>query len=200
MQFERQYAAFAAQSLVPTGVPFDSALIHADQPFEAVILCNVNETNTIADLSQAVAIAEGVYEMSADISVCGPLNSIAIQLVSESLVAPILTRLDLCAPVVGCEKMIVSAEEALNIEMSAAQAWADANDVELYLGEFGVYDHPSAPVDALSRAAWIKTMRQAAENNGIGWAFFELSSDFGVYDHVNNTWRLDMLDALFADK
>ncbi|MFK7805678.1 MAG: glycoside hydrolase family 5 protein [Anaerolineae bacterium] len=198
LQFERQYAAFGVQSLVSNDVAFETATVQSDRPFEAVILCNVNESNVIAELSAPTVNDVGDYEMSADISTCGPLGSIAIQLVSEQLVTPVLQRLDLCGSDIGCEKVIVSAEEALNIEMSAAKAWAAGNGVDLYLGEFGVYDHPSAPVDPISRAAWIQAMRQAAEVNGIGWAYFELSSDFGVYDHANQVWRTDMLEALFA--
>ena len=183
-----------------SSIAFDTAVVQADRPFDAIILCNVNESKKTAELSQAKAISAGVYEMSAHIGACGPLSSIAIQLVSEQLVAPILSGFELCSSAVGCEKIIVSAAGALNIQMSAALAWAKAHDAELYLGEFGVYDHPDSPVDSQSRKYWIKEMRQAAENNGIGWAFFELSSDFGVYDHVNHTWRNDILEALFTAK
>lgn len=200
VQFERQYAAFGVRSLVPTDFSFDTAVVQADRPFDAIILCNVNESKITAELSQAKTISAGVYEMSAHIGACGPLSSIAIQLVSEQLVAPILSGFELCSSVVGCEKIIVPAAGALNIQMSAALAWAKAHDAELYLGEFGVYDHPDSPVDSQSRKYWIKAMRQAAENNGIGWAFFELSSEFGVYDHFNHAWRNDILDALFTDK
>ena len=67
----------------------------------------------------------------------------------------------------------------------------------MYLGEFGIYNDPTAPIDPASQAAWIEAMRVSAEKYSINWAYFELSGEMGLYDHATNAWHDHMLNALF---
>lgn len=96
--------------------------------------------------------------------------------------------------------MILSEEDALHEQLKRAAEWGENQGVPMHLGEFGVYDHPPTPVDRVSREAWIRSMRQAAEANQVAWSFFELSSEFGLYNHQNAAWNQDMLSALTEDE
>ncbi len=202
--FDRQFAAFSATHLVGTVGQFDSLTVVTDQAFEAVALCNVAVEDVVAvDFGAPVTRDDGWVEMQADVSSCGDLRSVSVQLISEALVSPTLARVDLCmgfgSDVNNCYPIIVTEAEAHQRLMQRSAEWAAANNVDLYLGEFGVYDDPTTPVDRPSREAWIRSMRQSAEANGINWAFFELSGEFGAYDHANGRWHADILSALFED-
>lgn len=201
--FQRQYAAFSATYLGVAAGVFDSLTVVADQAFEAVALCNVVDEVIIVDFKPAITRDDGWVEMQADVSSCGDIRAISVQLTSENLVSPTLARADLCIgfdqALSECEPIIVTEAELHQRLMRRSAEWAAANGVPLYLGEFGVYDHPGDPVDRPSREAWIRSMRQAAEDNGIYWAYFELSNEFGVYDHDREEWRQDILDALLFD-
>jgi endoglucanase len=48
--------------------------------------------------------------------------------------------------------------------------------IEVYIGEFGVYE----PADAGSKARWIATVRSEAESRGWGWAVWDYNDSFGV--------------------
>ena len=197
--FERQYAAFGVKRLGNSATSFATVTLEVDEAFDAAVLCNWEDGVVVVEFGEPIASSNGAL-LSADISSCGTVEQIAIQLTSETLVSPILRRIDLCAAGDSgddCERVIVSAESALDRQFKRAADWAAANGVDLYLGEFGVYDYPPAPVDRASRAAWIRSMRVSAESHNLGWAFFELSNEFGVYTHAASEWNEDMLSALF---
>jgi aryl-phospho-beta-D-glucosidase BglC (GH1 family) len=59
------------------------------------------------------------------------------------------------------------------------KAWADAHHATLYLGEFGAYRQGC---DEVSRSAWLKDVRTAAEKNGIGWCVWDYAGGFAVTD------------------
>ncbi len=166
-------------------------------------MCNVVEEVDVVDFGPPIEQEDGWFEMQADVSSCGDLRSVSVQLISETLVSPTLAQVNLCMgygqDVNDCYPIIVTEAEAHQRLMQRSAEWAAANGVELYLGEFGVYDDPTTPVDRPSREAWIRSLRQAAEANGINWAYFELSNEFGVYDHPNGRWHADILSALFED-
>jgi endoglucanase len=71
-------------------------------------------------------------------------------------------------------------------------AWARRRGIRVLLGEFGAYS--KADMDA--RVRWTNFVRSEAERHGFGWAYWELASDFGVYDPDANVWRKDLLKAL----
>lgn len=76
-----------------------------------------------------------------------------------------------------------------------AVAWRDRTGVPLWLGEFGAY----STADMASRARWTNTVRQAAEDRGISWAYWEFGAGFGVYDREAAAWRTPLLQALVPD-
>lgn len=76
--------------------------------------------------------------------------------------------------------------------LDAAKRWSDANGYPVHLGEFGVV--LQAPES--SREAHIRFVRDEAEARGFGWAYWELVSDFGVYDARAYRWREPVRRAL----
>ena len=68
-------------------------------------------------------------------------------------------------------------EARIQAEVKAAADWAQRRGVPLVCNEFGVY-REYAP--AQDRVAWLRDVRTALENNGIGWAMWDYSGSFGV--------------------
>jgi len=60
------------------------------------------------------------------------------------------------------------------------------------LGEFGAY----STAELASRVRWTNFVRQAAEQRGFAWAYWEFAAGFGVYDPVKLQWRQGLLNAL----
>jgi endoglucanase len=77
---------------------------------------------------------------------------------------------------------------------SKVSAWlADhAPKIEVYLGEFGVYD----PAGADSKRRWIETVRKDAETRGWGWAVWDYNAGFGVRAHDGS--GTPVLEGLFS--
>ncbi|MFC4808576.1 glycoside hydrolase family 5 protein [Paenibacillus sp. GCM10023250] len=71
-------------------------------------------------------------------------------------------------------------------------AWAKEHRRPVWLGEFGAYSKADMP----SRARWTAFVRGEAEKRGFGWAYWEFSAGFGVYDPAVNQYRQELLDAL----
>jgi len=85
---------------------------------------------------------------------------------------------------------------AAQIEQAFAgvSAWvaAHAPQIEVYLGEFGVYQ----AADPDSTRNWISTVRRAAESRGWGWAVWDYNDSFGV--RKPNGPGTAVLDGLFG--
>lgn len=58
------------------------------------------------------------------------------------------------------------------------KSWCDGHGQIAWLGEFGVYSHTVAPEQ---RAAWIRDVRELAEEHGFGWAMWEARGGFGLF-------------------
>ena len=69
-------------------------------------------------------------------------------------------------------------------EFQLAERWSRAKGYPLHLGEFG--SHNAADVE--SRAAYARMMRDESERRGIGWAYWEFVSNFGLYLHKTGEW------------
>jgi endoglucanase len=70
--------------------------------------------------------------------------------------------------------------------------WAARHHVRVLLGEFGAY----STAEMASRVHWTNFVRQAAEQHGFAWAYWEFAAGFGAYDPVKLQWREDLLKAL----
>jgi endoglucanase len=75
--------------------------------------------------------------------------------------------------------------------------WSRKNRCPAMVGEFGVLDFC---VDTKSRGNWVRAVRQAAEKNDIGWAYWELDQGFGFIKSRMSTEGFDqaMIDALMG--
>jgi endoglucanase len=85
---------------------------------------------------------------------------------------------------------------AAQIESTFAgvSAWlaAHAPKIEVYVGEFGVYN----TADAASTRRWIETVRSCAESRGWGWAVWDYNDSFGVCRRDGSA--TPVLDGLFS--
>ena len=68
--------------------------------------------------------------------------------------------------------------------MEAARRWNELTGYPVYLGEFGAYEK----ADMKSRAAYVRIVRDEAEKRGIGWAYWEFASSFGVWSPKTGNW------------
>lgn len=66
----------------------------------------------------------------------------------------------------------------------SAVAWRNANGYPLHLGEFGSLQD----IDAPSREAYTRMVRDTAESRGIAWTYWEFGSIFGVYSPEKQSW------------
>lgn len=79
--------------------------------------------------------------------------------------------------------------------LATAKAWSNSVRYPIFLGEFGAYDK----ADMRSRVQFTRLVRDAAEARGIRWTYWELASNFGVYDPVAHMWRAPLKDALLGN-
>ncbi len=200
--YDDAFSAINFERLDAAAVPFNdhaTLFIEADSALDdALILCRPAGAGSDAAFVESeldgAFNSDDVWEGSASLAGCAGTSSIAIQSPTGDRTIR-FWGVGLCGPS-GCEELVVTNKGALQAMFASAAAWAEANDVELHLGEFGVYNAPDEPVHRRSRSAWIKAMRKAAERHDIGWAYFELSSEFGAYDHDRDRWRPGVLEAL----
>lgn len=75
-----------------------------------------------------------------------------------------------------------------------AYDWAERQGVGIFLGEFGSNHY--APTD--SRIRWTKAVIETAEQFGFGWCYWELASQFGIYDADTQLWDTEMLDIMLS--
>lgn len=80
-------------------------------------------------------------------------------------------------------------------QFEMATAWSRTHGYPLHLGEFGAY----RDADTTSRATYARIMRDEAERRGIGWAYWEFASSFGVYLPATRQWVEPLRQALVGD-
>lgn len=85
------------------------------------------------------------------------------------------------------------ADTALMVRMfDQVKAWSDRERRPVFLGEFGVYEKaPMAP-----RTRWIASASRIAEAHSMPWAYWQMDTDFAVYDFDRETWIAPVLKAL----
>jgi endoglucanase len=87
-------------------------------------------------------------------------------------------------------------QQAVTRDLKEAADWAQRRGVPLYIGEFGAY----AAVEHAGRVRWTRWVRTEADRLGLPWAYWDLDTDFGVYDLDRDAWREDLLDALMSQE
>ncbi|MDX2077155.1 MAG: cellulase family glycosylhydrolase [bacterium] len=90
--------------------------------------------------------------------------------------------------------------DAIESHFEGVRVWADANDIPIWVGEFGSFSNsdatpPNLPTDHESRMRYTAAVRSIAEEKGFGWCYWELAAGFGIYDKVTHTFT-DLYEAL----
>ncbi len=204
IEFHRQYAAFAlkreSHHLTQDELDRSLLVVEATADLSVIALCNVWTDVKSSDFLVTQKSTKNHHRLTADLSACGPIYSIALQSDSHQSGAAVILSVRLCnkkdKPQHSCESLLTTQTNFHAQVMHKAGMWAAQHQVPMYLGEFGVYDPPDSPVDQASKLAWIRSLRHAAEYYGIGWAFFEFGNEFGVYNRRKNSLNQAMLDAL----
>ncbi|MCT7997262.1 glycoside hydrolase family 5 protein [Laspinema olomoucense] len=85
--------------------------------------------------------------------------------------------------------------DKIKARIGLAAAWATEHNVRLTANEFGVY---RGFVKEKDRVAWIYDVRTALEEYDIGWAMWDYTGGFGLFDKVNEERILNqsMVEAL----
>ena len=85
----------------------------------------------------------------------------------------------------------------IDTDFAAIGNWSRANDCPVLLNEFGVLGFCADPQ---SRAIWARAVRQAAEQNGLAWNYWELDQGFGFIKDRQSADDFDMpiIDALLG--
>lgn len=83
----------------------------------------------------------------------------------------------------------------LKSRFEIAKKYSEDHKVRIFLGEFGV--NKNAP--ETTRINWTQAVRKEAEEYGFSWGYWELCSEFGIYDVKNDLWNEKILDSLLEN-
>jgi endoglucanase len=82
--------------------------------------------------------------------------------------------------------------QRIDRDLGQVQVWAEQQQRPILLGEFGAYDK----ADMASRARYTSHVARCAEKLGWSWSYWQLDSDFVVYDIDQDCWVTPILNAL----
>lgn len=82
---------------------------------------------------------------------------------------------------------------AIAEQFQFARVFMDRTKLPVYMGEFGSGDK----ADHASRVTWTRMVRKAAEERGIGWAYWDDGGSFKIYDRKAGAWDKELRAALF---
>jgi endoglucanase len=83
-------------------------------------------------------------------------------------------------------------KSSIGNDFERAVRWAEESGRPVWLGEFGAY----SKADMASRARWTHFVAREAEQHGIGWAYWEFCSGFGIYNAQEGSWNEELVTAL----
>jgi endoglucanase len=86
-------------------------------------------------------------------------------------------------------------EAELARDFDIVARYAEAQNVPVLLGEFGVYYR----VPEHLRARWTGAVRRAAEARGLSWCYWGFAGSLRAYDREAGAWIPEMLEALVGD-
>lgn len=93
----------------------------------------------------------------------------------------------------GTMALLISEAQAIGGWFDIVADWAAAHgDPAVLLGEFGA-NHKA---DMESRVRWTRAVREAAEEHGFSWTYWELAAEFAAYDAATGDWYPGLLEAL----
>ena len=86
-------------------------------------------------------------------------------------------------------------QSRVKTDLLKANTWAKAQNVPVFLGEFGAYSKAAFK----DRVKWTHCVRQQAEQLRVSWSYWEFGAGFGIYDRKNRRWRTELLNALIPN-
>ena len=86
-------------------------------------------------------------------------------------------------------------QSRVKTDLLKANTWAKAQNVPVFLGEFGAYSKAAFK----DRVKWTHCVRQQAEQLRVSWSYWEFGAGFGTYDRKNRRWRTELLNALIPN-
>ena len=86
-------------------------------------------------------------------------------------------------------------QSRVKTDLLKANTWAKAQNVPVFLGEFGAYSKAAFK----DRVKWTHCVRQQAEQLRVSWSYWEFGAGFGIYDRENRRWRTELLNALIPN-
>lgn len=84
--------------------------------------------------------------------------------------------------------------DAITKPLTLAKAWSQINRRPIWVGEWGSID--KAPL--ASRLHYTRAARDAIEAQGFTWTYWQLASNFGIWDPKTNQWRTELKKALLG--
>lgn len=89
-----------------------------------------------------------------------------------------------------------TADDVAQVRRHIARAadWARGRGLPLQLGEFGV--NRMVPLD--QRALWLRTVREACDEHGIGWCAWDFAGTFPIYDLEREAFTPALREALLG--
>lgn len=85
--------------------------------------------------------------------------------------------------------------DSIRRDFDKALTWSQANNVPLYMGEFGAYSR----ADMASRERWTEAVVAEAMAREFSFAYWEFGAGFGVYDREASDWNPELLSALLQE-
>lgn len=74
--------------------------------------------------------------------------------------------------------------------------WASQQQRPIYLGEFG----SSEQAAETARVLWTRAVVNEAQRYDFSWAYWQFSSNFGIYNTTTSAWNQPILDALLETR
>lgn len=84
--------------------------------------------------------------------------------------------------------------QAIFNDFEGVRQWGEANEIPVFLGEFGAY----YKADQASRVLYTEAVRMAAEDAGFSWCYWEFAAGFGIYDKNTDEFN-DLYPALIPE-
>jgi endoglucanase len=81
---------------------------------------------------------------------------------------------------------------AVESDLAKVQAWSEAHQRPIFLGEFGADDKG----DMASRARYMDCVARTAEKFGWSWAYWQFDADFIAFDVASGAWVPEIHGAL----
>ena len=92
----------------------------------------------------------------------------------------------------GVECCSLRQEHEIRAQLELFSSWSKKVGVPGFIGEFGANSNAAVP----SRIEYLKSVSKAIERTGLGFAYWEFGSTFGLYDTSSNTWHSGLIEAI----